>query len=146
MGVWHKHLEEHKINNHITQLFDQDKLEFDDVHSLELALVEGQEEKTDKDIIGFHGAVLLSSRPEETSKLLTEEMGLSTIQSNDRNFHFETVGEERHHLITEIPPRPRGRIHIGTVHHIACTVRRLTSLLEWREKLENVGLRLTDVR
>src|SRR5699024_3751778 len=62
------------------------------------------------------------------------------------NFHFETVGEERHHLITEIPPRPRGRCGIGTVHHIAWSVHNLTSLLEWREKLENVGLRLTDVR
>lgn len=146
MGAWQKHLDEHKINNRITQLFGQDTLEFDDVHSLELALVEGQEEKTDKDIIGFHGAVLLSTSPEETSKLLTEEMGLSPIQSNDRNFHFETVGEERHHLITEIPPRPRGRFGIGTVHHIAWSVPNLTSLLEWREKLENVGLRLTDVR
>src|SRR5699024_2177034 len=74
------------------------------------------------------------------------EMGLSPIQSNDRNFHFGTVGEERHHLITEIPPRPRGRIGIGTVHHIAWSVSCLTSLLAWRGKYGNGGLNFRDVR
>ena len=63
----------------MTQLFGKDTLEFDDVHGLELAMVEGEITSDHYDIVDFHGAVLLSGNPEGTKDLLTGLMGLDEL-------------------------------------------------------------------
>lgn len=146
MSQWQNHFRDLKINTKITQLFGKDTLEFDDVHGLELALVEGDTTADNKDIIGFHGAVLLSSDPDGTKELLVRTMGLNELDINDRNYHFETVGAEKHHIVTEIPPRPRGRFGIGTVHHIAWSLPNLPALEEWQTALRDKGFGVTEVR
>lgn len=146
MADWQAHLNTLDIKTTITQLFDKDTLEFDDVHGLELALVEGNETADNKDIIGFHGAVLLSSQPEATSSLLTEGLGLTPIQTNSQSFHYETVGSEKHHIITALPPSPRGRFGIGTVHHIAWSVPNLDALQVWQSFIQSQDLGVTEVR
>src|SRR5699024_12686928 len=93
--------------------------EYDDVHGLELAIVEGEQASDVDQILGFHGAVLLSGNSEGTKELLTGQMGLKPIDIKERNHHFDTTGAEKHHIITAIPPQPAGRFGIGTVHHIA---------------------------
>lgn len=146
MGEWQKYLNDLDIKTKITQLFDKDTLEFDDVHGLELALVEGDDESDNKAIIGFHGAVLLSSQPEATNELLTNGLGLTPIQTQGQSYHFETVGSEKHHVITAIPPSPRGRFGIGTVHHIAWSVPNLETLKEWQNFIQSQDLGVTEVR
>lgn len=146
MGDWQKHLNDLDIKTQITQLFDKDTLEFDDVHGLELALVEGNDESDNKAIIGFHGAVLLSSHPEATNELLTSGLGLTPIQTQGQSYHFETVGSEKHHVITALPPSPRGRFGIGTVHHIAWSVPNLETLKEWQSFIQSQELGVTEVR
>ena len=73
-------------------------------------------------------------------------MGLNQLDINDRNYHFETAGEEKHHIITEIPPSPRGRFGIGTVHHIAWSLPELSMLEEWQGLLRDKGFAVTEVR
>src|SRR5699024_12591696 len=97
-------------------------LEFDDIHGLELAIVEGEETANDSNIISFHGAVLLSINPEGTEELLTGIMGLKKIESTNMHRHYETVGEEKHHIITSIPPQPRGNLGIRRGHPIQWTL------------------------
>src|SRR5699024_3132825 len=60
--------------------------------------------------------------------------------------HYETVGEEKHHIITSIPPQPRGNFGIGTVHHIAWSVPTLETLTNWQTTLQDEDLRVTEVR
>lgn len=146
MGEWQTHLQGLDINTKITQLFGKDTLEFDDVHGLELALIEGDTAADNKEILGFHGAVLLSSDPDGTKELLTETMGLTDLEVDDRNYHLETVGVEKHHIVTEIPPQPRGRFGIGTVHHIAWSLPNLTVLEEWQAALQDKGFGVTEVK
>lgn len=146
MTEWENHLKEQNIKTEHTKLFGKDTLQFDDVHGLELALVEGDSEADTKDIIGFHGAVLLSGNPDGTKELLVRTMGLTELNINDRNYHFETAGEEKHHIVTELPPKPRGSFGIGTVHHIAWSVPNLEVLEEWQTLLQSKNFDVTEVR
>lgn len=141
LNYWKEYLLTQNLQVEITQLFGKDTLEFDDIHGLELAMVEGESSAGHHDIIGFHGSVLLSEHPNATKKLLTNSMGLKEVDSNDQNIHVETVGEEKHHIITSVPPKPAGRFGIGTVHHIAWSVPDMDALKEWQNILfeENIG-------
>ena len=48
-------------------------------------------------------------------------MGLKKLDVDGDNHHYETVGAEKHYIITAIPPQPMDRFGIGTVHHITTT-------------------------
>lgn len=146
MDYWKEHLTAQHIPFEMTQLFGKDTLEFDDVHGLELALVEGEIAADHYDIVDFHGAVLLSGNPEGTKDLLTGLMGLHALNIEDQNQHFETVGKEKHHIITVTPPQPAGRFGIGTVHHIAWSVPHKDALKEWQSALTDVECKVTEVK
>ncbi|WP_240375684.1 VOC family protein [Bacillus piscicola] len=146
LDYWKERLTAQSLQVEVTSLFGKDTLEFDDVHGLDLAIVEGETSSDHTDILGFHGSVLLSGNPEGTKELLTGFMGLKELDSNDENQHYETVGEEKHHIITSIPPQPAGRFGIGTVHHIAWSVPDMDVLKEWQTALRGVGFGVTVVK
>src|SRR5690625_5323038 len=70
-------------------------------------------------------------------------MGLKKLESTNMHRHYETVGEEKHHIITSIPPQPRGNFGIGTVHHIAWSVPNLETLTNWQTTLQDEDFRVT---
>lgn len=146
LNAWEDYLESKDIHVEKTQLFGKETLEFDDVHGLELAIVEGEETSDDDKILGFHGTVLLSENPEGTKELLLGEMGLTALDIDDMNAHFETVGDEKHHIVTQIPPRQKGRFGIGTVHHIAWSVPTEDVHKEWQSVLRAQGYHVTEVK
>ncbi|WP_411842787.1 VOC family protein [Salinicoccus sp. HZC-1] len=146
LSLWKEHLDGQNIKSELTQLFGKDTLEFDDIHGLELAIVEGEETSEMDKILGFHGAVLLSDNPEGTKELLTGQMGLNELDIEGQNHHFETVGAEKHHIITAIPPQPAGRFGIGTVHHIAWSVPDMDVLKAWQSALREEGFEVTVVK
>ncbi|GAB4075214.1 ring-cleaving dioxygenase [Barrientosiimonas marina] len=146
MDHWHDHLTKQNIHVEKTQLFGQDTLEFDDIHGLELAIVEGDTAANQPDILSFHGAVLLSANPDGTENLLTDMMGLKKLASPNDHRHYETVGEEKHHIMTSMPPQSRGRFGIGTVHHIAWSVPDVEVLEEWQSSLQEEGFRTTVIK
>lgn len=146
LSFWKERLRTQDIEMETTRLFGKETIEFDDVHGLELAIVEGEEASDVDQILGFHGAVLLSGNPEGTKELLTGQMGLKPIDIEDRNHHFETTGAEKHHIITAIPPQPAGRFGIGTVHHIAWSVPDKDTLKEWQAALREEGYGVTVVK
>ncbi|WP_313237208.1 VOC family protein [Sporosarcina ureae] len=146
MGYWKEHLTTQNIPIEMTQLFGKETLEFDDVHGLELAIVEGEIAADHYDIIDFHGAVLWSGNPQGTNDLLAGLMGLNELDIDDQNHHFETVGKEKHHIITATPPQPAGRFGIGTVHHIAWSVPHKEALKEWQVALTDAEFGVTVVK
>lgn len=146
LSFWKERLDRQGIESKLTQLFGKNTIEFEDVHGLELAIVEGDETSDIDKIIGFHGAVLLSANPEGTKELLTGPMGLNVLDIDDQNHHYETVGAEKHHIITSIPPQPPGRFGIGTVHHIAWSVPDMDVLKEWQSALKTEGFGVTVVK
>ncbi|WP_040285209.1 VOC family protein [Sporosarcina koreensis] len=146
MDHWKGHLTAHNIQLESTYLFRKETLEFDDIHGLEFALVEGETAAESHDILGFHGSVLLSADPEGTKEMLTAIMGLGQLERDGENYHFETQGPEKHHMITPISPQPAGRFGIGTVHHIAWSVPDVETLKKWQSALQNKGFGVTVVK
>ena len=80
--IGNNNLAHHQVTVHESHLFGQPTLELQDPHELSLALVEGEAAETNA-ILGFHGAVLLSAKPEETFKTLTHRSRAASC-SGDR--------------------------------------------------------------
>lgn len=146
MERWKTHFSGQDIEFSMTERFGQDTLEFQDVHGLDLALVEGEQASSDDGILGFHGAVLLSSNPEGTRRFLTRKLGLKLLDIASGINHFETTGEEKHHIVIALPPLPKGRWGIGTVHHIAWSVPDEAVQRDWRSLLLADGAGVTEVK
>lgn len=146
LNTWKEHLEQEGITVEETELFNRPTLEFEDVHTLELALVESDEESDNDNILGIHGAVLNSAVPEATVRLLTHHMGLEEVGREDDFIHLETIGEERHHIIVPTEKLDRGRWGVGTVHHIAWNIPTPEKHLEWQEYLMDQAFKVTEVK
>lgn len=146
LDYWKTYLEEKQIDVRLTGLFNGATLEFTDYHGLALALVEGTEEADNHKIIGFHGSMLLSSKPDVTLRTLTDDMGLVVKDTTDYFYHLETIGAERHHLIIPRQPLRNGRWGGGTVHHIAWSVPNKEVHREWQEDLYNKGYAVTEIK
>lgn len=146
-AVWEHHLTNHNVKVTRMNLFDSNALMFKDTHGLSLALVEDSGSRATEAIIGFHGVTMLSEEPEQTIKLLTEEMGLKQLNDKSNETHLATVGDWQHHvLVKKIFPNVASRWGVGVVHHIAWSVPDKETQLEWRTKLANKGYRLTEVK
>lgn len=146
MDAWQKHLEKNSIHTRLTGLFNQPTLEFTDRHGLALALVEGTETRKNNKIIGFHGSVLLTNRPSLTAETLTQDLGLIEAGSTDYYYHFETIGEEKHHIIIPRQAMRDGRWGVGTVHHIAWSVPTKEAHRLWQETLAKKGYGVTEIK
>ncbi|WP_412518299.1 VOC family protein [Staphylococcus simulans] len=146
MDAWEKHLNEQGIKTRISGLFDDATLEFNDVHGLALALVEGEEAADDKAILGFHGTELLSADPSGTRSTLVDDMGLNVVSENPSKIHLETEGEEKHQIIMAAQPLPKGLFGVGTVHHVAWSIPTEAEHLEWQKHMEDRGYHVTEVK
>lgn len=146
MDAWQKHLEKNSIHTSLTGLFNQPTLEFTDRHGLALALVEGTETRKNNKIIGFHGSVLLTNRPSLTAETLTQDLGLIEVGSTDYYYHFETIGEEKHHIIIPRQAMRDGRWGVGTVHHIAWSVPTKEAHRLWQGTLAKKGYGVTEIK
>jgi len=146
LSKWELHLANHEIESDITQLFKQDTLEFEDIHGLDLALVEGEDTSDTDDILGFHGAVLLSSDSNKTKHTLADDMGLLEIDADPDALHFETRGIEKHRIVVPKTSLDRGEWGVGTVHHIAWSVPNDEVHLAWRKKLADLGYGVTEAK
>lgn len=146
LETWKERLRKEYISYEETTLFNRPTLEFQDVHALELALVEVDETSKKQHILGIHGAVLNSAVPEATVRLLTHHMGLKEIERDNDYVHLETIGEERHHIIVPTKKLDRGRWGVGTVHHIAWNVPNDEKHVEWQEYLMSQAYDVTEVK
>lgn len=136
LGEWETQLESENVRYTKEKLFGADALLFNDPHGLSLALVESNENRKDLSIIGFYGVELLSEAPDNTFKFLMQEMGLNLIQVTPEFYHLELVGEEKHQVLVNREITGRGRLGIGTVHHIAWSVPDQEKLKAWKQRIE----------
>ncbi|HCM89097.1 MULTISPECIES: VOC family protein [Vagococcus] len=146
VGYWNERLTSFDVNFEISQLFGQTTMELEDFHGLAIALVESEEETEGNRIIGFHGTVLLSSQPKDTMKTLRDDLGLTLLSEDAINFHLETAGAEKHHIIVPKEKLPRGRFGVGTVHHVAWSVPNDETHREWQDYLFEEKYSVTEIK
>lgn len=117
-------------------IFGKKALLFNDPHDLSLAIVETDEVQSSKEITGFYGIELLSEAPDNTFKVLMQEMGLQLVQVSADYYHLEMVGSEKHQILVNRTMTQRGRLGIGTVHHIAWSIPDEEELTQWKQHFE----------
>lgn len=134
--------------------FNKKRISFEDPDGLQLEFIEtkkgpkntwtfngvGEEHA----IIGIESSVLYSKKPEETLQLLTDILGYSVIDENNKNYLLK-IHDEFGGLLELAKNYPiRGIPGVGTVHHLSLAVNN-DDIDEWKEKLINHGYRPTKV-
>ncbi|WP_077620563.1 ring-cleaving dioxygenase [Bacillus sinesaloumensis] len=155
LSFWESRLTKFGINYDKTERFGEQYLQFNDIHGLRLEIVEREEGPNNKwefgeitsdvAIKGFGGAILFSSKPDETEKLLTL-MGLERVGEEGDLVRFTSEGDIGNVIDIKRTPGQRGRMGVGTVHHIAWRTKDDEEQLAWRQYISKNGYRVTDVR
>ncbi|NHM32856.1 VOC family protein [Neobacillus terrae] len=153
---WEKRLEKFQIPYSKMERFGEQYLEFDDPHGLHLEIVEREEGDAntwcfgeitpDFAIKGFGGATLLSSQPDKTADLLNKVMGLELIGEEGDFTRYRSTAEIGNIIDLKLTPIGRGRMGVGTVHHIAWRASDNHDQLDWKNHIETNGYRVTPVR
>lgn len=156
LSFWENRLTEKGIVVHKTTRFNETVLQFEDVHGLQLELVEreaGSQNTWSSDglspkvaIKGFAGAVLFSTNPEATIETLTGTMGLNQLSEEDNVVRLTTEGPSGHTIDIPLEAYSLGDMGIGTVHHIAWRASDETDHLEWKKHVREKGYQVTEVK
>lgn len=137
-----------RFNEHYLQFSDRDGL------SLELVEREGgpnngwsvDDITPDTAIKGFGGAVLFSSKWEETKKALEQVMGLTYIGEDVNYARFQAAGLFGN--VIDLPMRdiPLGTGGAGTTHHIAWRAQDDGEHVTWQEWVKQHGFLPTGIK
>ncbi|WP_077212084.1 ring-cleaving dioxygenase [Bacillus dakarensis] len=156
LPFWEKRLE--KFNVPFTKLkrFGENYLEFDDPHGLHLELVEREEGEINNwtfggvtpevAIKGFGGATLLSSQPDRTAELLEKIMDLEKVGTEGDFIRYRSTADIGNIIDLKLTPIGRGKMGVGTVHHIAWRAADDQDQLNWKKHIEGNGYGVTPVR
>lgn len=136
LSDWEQQLSIHNVIFTDGNLFGERSLHIKDKHGLYLALVESDISAETKDILGFYGVELLSEKPDATFQLLVNKMGFLLTRVTDEYYKLQMVGQEEHKVFIYRNSIKRGRLGIGTVHHIAWSMNDELELSEWKTYLE----------
>ena len=136
--------------------FNEQYLQFSDRDGLSLELVERESGPNngwsvdditpDTAIKGFGGAVLFSSKWEETKKALENVMGLTYIGEDVNYARFQAAGPFGN--VIDLPMRdiPSGAGGAGTTHHIAWRAQDDEEHGKWHEWVKEQGFHPTNIK
>lgn len=156
MSYWKDRLTKFGIPVKTSRRFNEDFLQFEDVHGLKLELVERssgvKNEWTHGDVTpkvaikGFGGAVLYSTDPVATMKILKETMGLEKVDEDASYVRYQAYGDIGNIVDVKKEEVPVGVMGVGTVHHIAWRALDDSDQLEWQKHVKNHNYHVTSVR
>ncbi|KML41124.1 MAG: ring-cleaving dioxygenase [Bacillota bacterium] len=156
LEFWKDRFKKFKISYTMERRFSEESIRFQDPHGLVLEMVERDEGETniwtfggitpDVAVKGFAGATLYSSQPEQTAHLLKSVMGLERIGEEGEIIRFQSSAPIGNIIDLKKTSGKRGRMGVGTVHHIAWRAEDDQDQLEWREYVRSNGYGVTPVR
>lgn len=156
MKFWEKRLDRFKISYTKTERFGEQYLKFDDPHGLHLEIVEREEGEVNSWIFGevtpevaikgFGGAVLISTEPAKTADLLENTMGLDVVGQEGDFIRYRSSADIGNIIDLKLTPLGRGRMGVGTVHHIAWRAIDDQDQLDWQKYVADHGYRVTSVK
>ncbi|MBY6037815.1 ring-cleaving dioxygenase [Fictibacillus nanhaiensis] len=155
LPFWEERLLKYNVEYKKTIRFQEEYLEFLDPHGLQLEIVarnEGEDsgwsfgEVTPEHAIkGFGGAVLLSASPHQTSKVLTQVMGLKEIGQDGDYLRFQANSDLGNLIDIKLSPEVRGVSGVGTVHHIAWRAKSYEDHEKWQEHVKVNDFPVTEI-
>lgn len=153
---WEERLEKFNVQFKKSERFGETYLQFEDPHGLKLELVEREEGEqnnwtfgdvtSEVAIKGFGGAVLFSTNPEKTAATLQDVLGLEKVAEEGDLIRYKSYGEIGNIIDIHRSPVPRGRMGVGTVHHIAWRAKDDKDHLDWQSFVASNGYGVTAVR
>jgi glyoxalase family protein len=156
LHFWEQRLEKFHVSFNRTVRFGEEYLIFDDLHGLHLEIVEREEGEhntwtfggvtPEVAIKGFGGATLFSSQPNHTADLLEKVMGLEFIGQEGDILRFRSTANIGNIIDLKSTPSGRGRMGVGTVHHIAWRTIDDQDQLEWQKFVAENGYGVTQVQ
>ncbi|MGV3539327.1 MAG: ring-cleaving dioxygenase [Rufibacter sp.] len=95
---------------------------------------------------GFHGVTLSLHNARGTASVLTDVFGYQLQEQNGNHFRYATDAIDTAAFVDIMEDRnaPRGLNGAGTNHHIAFRVKNDDVLMEFREKVQQHGLSITE--
>ncbi len=159
LDYWRRHLANHEIAFEQAETrFDERALRLTDPDGMALELVESAAAEArqpwadgpvpaESAIRGFGGVTLALRLTGPTIRVIAEGLGMREVASEGNRTRF-AVGEglaQAHVDLLHRPDGPSGQQAAGTVHHIAWRARDEAEQLAWRERLIDLGLRVTEV-
>jgi len=97
-------------------------------------------------IKGFGGATLLSTQPIRTAELLEQVMGLELIGKEGDFARYRSTADIGNVIDLKLTPIGRGRMGVGTVHHIAWRAIDDQDQLDWQQYVAANGYGVTAVQ
>lgn len=155
LGFWFERLEKFNLKAHYSERLGTETIKFNDPDGLEFEIVEFADDsqnnwefngiEKENALLGIHGAVLFSHRPEVTLKLFTKVLGYKIEAEGDEftklKIHDKLGGE----IYLNKNKIPKGRRGVGTVHHIALTLKN-DEIEAWQKYLVEAGYKPTDIK
>ncbi|WP_341280073.1 ring-cleaving dioxygenase [Paenibacillus sp. FSL H8-0537] len=155
LDFWKERLAKYEVPFTETERFGESYVQFVDPDGLQLELVAREEGPlsdwsyagvpTDKAIKGFGGAILYSSAPQKTFRLLEEVMGLSKIGEDAGYARFRSSADIGNIIDLPIERVEPGHGGSGTVHHIAWRAKDDAEHALWRSHVETNGYHPTPI-
>jgi len=159
LDYWTARLTQHGVTfSGPTARFNEQIISFLDPHGLSLELVAHRQQDARSGwkqgpipesyaIRGFYSVTLAENNQEHTAAMLTEVLGFRFLHQEGNRFRYE-VGAGGPGAIVDVlsvPEQPRGRIAVGTVHHVAWRAEDDAHQLSWRQRLLDQGSNVTPV-
>ena len=158
LGYWTERLVEHGIRfEKPAGRFGETVLNFADPDGMRLEIVasSGDDREPWNDgpvpaehaILGFHHVTLSERDPDRSARLMTETLGFRPVEEGDGRQRFEAGEAGPGNLVDVVDGsnEPRGRMGVGTVHHVAFRVSDEEKQLEVREEVASLGYNVTPV-
>lgn len=158
LEFWKKRFTDLKINHQsIHERFGENILPFEDPDGLRFNLVASQNEDLRKPwttealhqnvaIKGFHSAVLMLKDIKPTASVLTDILGYELLNKEGNRYRYITNAVDAANVIDllEVPAGARGMQGAGTNHHVAFRVKDEKTLMEFREKIVQYSMSITE--
>lgn len=158
LEFWNNRFNELNVKHgEVNQKFGEHYLPFEDPDGLLLNLIvpttedirkpwTTNEVKEDAAIKGFHSVVLTVKQVEPTAKILTEIFGYRLLKQEGNHYRFVTDANATANMvdIVEEPNGNYGHNAGGTNHHVAFRAKDDNVMMEFREKIKNAGLNITE--
>ncbi|CAN5719927.1 ring-cleaving dioxygenase [soil metagenome] len=158
LGYWTDRLIDHGIRfEKLSQRFDDTVVSFTDPEGMKLELITSASDDrnpwedgtvpAEQAVLGFHHVTLSERDPERTTKLMTETLGFRQVEESDGRHRFEAGEGGPGNLMDVVDGSndSRGRMGVGTVHHVAFRAENDEHQLEIREEIAELGYDVTSV-
>ena len=158
LGYWTDRLIDHGVRfEKPSRRFDDTVISFADPEGMRLELIASATEgrspwedgpvPAEHAVRGFHHVTLSGRDPERTTELMTETLGFRQVEEGDGRYRFEAGDGGPGNVVDVVDGsgESRGRMGVGTVHHVAFRAENDGHQLEIREEIERLGYDVTPV-